>query len=87
MNATFDGARIHQQELDHEIDSIRAERLINQRAGHRPGPVARGLASVGRGPGQRRDRAREPRRDPGRPVAPTRAAEPRPRRRPRRERP
>jgi hypothetical protein len=49
MNATFDGARIHQQELDHEIESIRAERLINERAGHRPGPVARGLASVGRG--------------------------------------
>ena len=49
MNATFDGARIHQQALDHEIDALRAERLINQRAGYRPGRVARGLASVGRG--------------------------------------
>ena len=49
MNATFDGARIHQQELDHEIDALRTERLINLRAGHRPGPITRGLASVGRG--------------------------------------
>jgi hypothetical protein len=49
MNATFDGARIHQQELDREIDSLRTEKLINSRAPHRPGPVSRGLASVGRG--------------------------------------
>ena len=49
MNATFDGARIHQQELDHEIESLRTERILNARAPHRPGPVARGLASVGRG--------------------------------------
>ena len=48
MNATFDGARIHQQQLDREIDALRTERLINQRAGYRPGPIARGLASVGR---------------------------------------
>ena len=26
MNATFDGARIHQQELDREIESLRTER-------------------------------------------------------------
>ena len=49
MNATFDGARIHQQDLDREIDSLRTERLLNGQATHRPGPVARGLASVGRG--------------------------------------
>ena len=49
MNATFDGARIHQQELDREIDSLRTEKLLNSTGPHRPGPVARGLASVGRG--------------------------------------
>jgi hypothetical protein len=49
MNATFDGARIHQQELDREIDSIRAERMLSSRSPRRPGPVARSLATVGRG--------------------------------------
>jgi hypothetical protein len=49
MNATFDGARIHQQELDREIDTIRTEKLLSSREPNRPGPVARGLASVGRG--------------------------------------
>ena len=49
MNATFDGARIHQQELDREIDALRTERLINDRTAHRPGPLTRGLATVGRG--------------------------------------
>jgi hypothetical protein len=49
MNATFDGARIHQQELDHEIETIRIEKLLARQAPHRPGPIARGLASVGRG--------------------------------------
>ena len=49
MNATFDGARIHQQELDREIDTIRAERMLSSRSPRRPGPVARSLATVGRG--------------------------------------
>ena len=49
MNATFDGARIHQQELDREIDTLRTEKLLSRKAPHRPGPVTRGLASVGRG--------------------------------------
>jgi hypothetical protein len=49
MNATFDGARIHQQELDREIDSLRTEKLLNGSRAPQPGPVARGLASVGRG--------------------------------------
>ena len=49
MNAIFDGPRIHQQELDREIDSLRTEKLINSRAPDRPGPVSRGLAWVGRG--------------------------------------
>jgi len=49
MNATFDGARIHQQELDHEIEMLRTEKFLNAQAPQRPGPVTRGLASVGRG--------------------------------------
>jgi hypothetical protein len=49
MNATFDGARIHQQELDTEIEMLRTERLLSSQSSSRPGPVARGLASVGRG--------------------------------------
>jgi hypothetical protein len=49
MNATFDGARIHQQELDREIESLRTERLLNRHAARGPSPVTRGLASVGRG--------------------------------------
>ena len=62
MNATFDGARIHQQELDREIDSLRTERFLNGQAAQRPGPMARGLALGGAGDDQRRDGAREPRR-------------------------
>ncbi|HEX5014475.1 MAG TPA: hypothetical protein VFV72_09990 [Candidatus Limnocylindrales bacterium] len=49
MNAVFDGARIHQQELDREIESLYTERMLNSRSPRQPGPVARGLASVGRG--------------------------------------
>jgi len=49
MNATFDGARIHQQDLDREIESIRTEKFLNAQVPSRPGPMARGLASVGRG--------------------------------------
>jgi hypothetical protein len=49
MNATFDGARIHQQELDREIETLRTERFLSAQSPDRPGPVTRGLASVGRG--------------------------------------
>jgi hypothetical protein len=49
MNATFDGARIHQQELDHEIEMLRTEKFLSAQAPSRPGLVSRGLASVGRG--------------------------------------
>ena len=49
MNAIFDGARIHQQELDREIETICAERMLSSRSPRRPGPVARSLATVGRG--------------------------------------
>ena len=41
MNATFDGARIHQQELDREIDSLRTEKLINGSRVPHPGLIAR----------------------------------------------
>jgi hypothetical protein len=49
MNATFDGARIHQQELDREIDTILAEEMLSAQAPHHPGPASRAIASVGRG--------------------------------------
>ena len=49
MNATFDGARIQQQELDREIDTIRTERILSGQAPHQPGPASRAIASVGRG--------------------------------------
>jgi hypothetical protein len=49
MNATFDGAAIHREELDREIECLRTEKFLNAQAPHRPGPVSRGLASVGRG--------------------------------------
>ena len=49
MNALCDGARIHQQELDREIETLYTERMLNSRSPRQPGPVARGLASMGRG--------------------------------------
>lgn len=49
MNATFDGARIHQQELDHEIEMLRTEKFLNAQAPARAGLVSRGIATVGRG--------------------------------------
>jgi hypothetical protein len=49
MNETFDGARIHQQELDREIDTLLTERMLSGQARHRPGPASRAIASVGRG--------------------------------------
>jgi hypothetical protein len=49
MNAQFDGARIHQQELDREIEALCTERMLNSHSPRPPGPVSRGLASVGRG--------------------------------------
>jgi hypothetical protein len=49
MNATFDGATIHRQDLDREIETLRTERFLSAHQPHRPGPVSRGLASVGRG--------------------------------------
>ena len=49
MNARFDGARIHQQELDREIETLSMERMLSSHSPRQPGPVSRGLASVGRG--------------------------------------
>jgi len=49
MNDTFDGARIHREELDREIDSLRMERLIEARAAGRPGFAGRARAGLGRG--------------------------------------
>jgi len=49
MNAVFDGARIHQQELDREIDTLYTERMLSNHSPSRPGPVSRALATVGRG--------------------------------------
>jgi uncharacterized protein (UPF0254 family) len=49
MNDTFDGARIHREELDREIDSLRMERLIESRAAARPGFAGRARAGLGRG--------------------------------------
>ena len=48
MNDTFDGARIHQAELDREIDTLRTERLIGSTS-RRPGLVSRARARIGRG--------------------------------------
>jgi hypothetical protein len=48
MNANVDGARIRHQELDREIETLRTERLLNGSRPWRPGPVTRGIASVGR---------------------------------------
>ena len=55
MNATFDGARIHQQELDREIDILRTEKL-HQQPGAAPARPRVPRARVGRPRhGQRRD--------------------------------
>jgi hypothetical protein len=49
MNDTFDAARIHQAELDREIETLRTERLIQAAAGSRPGLTGRARAGIGRG--------------------------------------
>ena len=49
MNETFDGARIHREKLDREIDSLRTERLIGSRTEARPGFAGRARAGLGRG--------------------------------------
>ena len=49
MNESFDAARLHREELDREIDSLRTERLIRSTGQARPGLPARARASLGRG--------------------------------------
>ena len=48
MNATFDGARIRHQELDREIETLRAERLLSGHGPRRVGRLTRATASIGR---------------------------------------
>ena len=49
MNETFDGARIHREELDREIESLRMERLIDAQSSSRPWLTGRARAGLGRG--------------------------------------
>ena len=49
MNDTFDSARLHREELDREIDSLRTERLIRAASPVRQGLPARARAGLGRG--------------------------------------
>jgi len=49
MNDTFDFARLHQEELDREIEAIQTERLVRSAAPVRLGLPARARASLGRG--------------------------------------
>jgi len=49
MNDTFDAARLHREELDREIETIRTERLIRAATPDRPGLPSRARAGLGRG--------------------------------------
>ena len=49
MNDTFDSARLHREELDRQIDSLRTERLIRAASPVRQGLPARARAGLGRG--------------------------------------
>ena len=62
MNATFDGARIHQQELDREIESICTEKIPRCPGTEPARPDGPRPGVGGAGDDQRRDGAREPRR-------------------------
>lgn len=49
MNDTFDFARLHQEELDREIEAIQTERLVRSATLVRPGLPTRARAGLGRG--------------------------------------
>ena len=49
MNDQFDAARLHREELDREIESIRTERLIHAASPATPGLPTRTRARLGRG--------------------------------------
>lgn len=45
----FNAARIHRENLDREIESIRTERVLRARAGSEPGLPSRARNGLGRG--------------------------------------
>ena len=49
MNDTWDAARLHRDELDREIESIRTERLIRSGSASRTSLPGRARAGIGRG--------------------------------------
>jgi hypothetical protein len=49
MNDTFDYARLHQVELDREIDALQIERLVRSATPVRQGLPTRARAGLGRG--------------------------------------
>jgi len=49
MNDTFDYARLHQVELDREIDAMQIERLVRSATPVRQGLPTRARAGLGRG--------------------------------------
>jgi hypothetical protein len=48
MNDTFDFARLHQEELDREIEAIQTERLVRSATPVRQGLPTRARAGLGR---------------------------------------
>ena len=49
MYASFDAARLHREELDREIDTIRTERLLRSATASGPSLPGRARAGIGRG--------------------------------------
>jgi hypothetical protein len=49
MSDSFDAARLHRQDLDREIESIRTERLLRSATAPAPGLPSRARAGLGRG--------------------------------------
>ena len=48
MNDMFDATRLHRDELDREIETIRMERLLRDSAAPRPGFATRARTGLGR---------------------------------------
>jgi hypothetical protein len=49
MNDMFDATRLHREELDREIETIRMERLLRGSSAPRPGFATRARTGLGRG--------------------------------------
>ena len=49
MNATFDSARLRQEQIDREIDAIQIERLVRSASRGRPALPGRARSGLGRG--------------------------------------